>query len=48
MEHYVELWSYLVDSGDWSLLELTGFRTDGNLSLWHRPNDQFASTAGSS
>ncbi len=30
------------------LLGLTGFRTDGNLSLWDRPNDQLAPIAGSS
>jgi hypothetical protein len=29
-------------------LELTGFRTGGNLSLWDRPNDQLAPTAGTS
>jgi hypothetical protein len=47
MEHPAGLPSYPVDFGDWSILELTGFRTDGNIVIWDRLNDQLAPIAGS-
>ena len=46
MEHSAGLPSCPVDFGDWSILELTGFRTDGNIVIWDRLNDQLAPLCG--